>query len=302
MSKVAPPNQPLEQHSEQQMLLAGYILGDLSSEEALSFDQLIRADRQFVEAELAQLQQSLETVYGEEIAPPDSLKSRTLLAVTQSDTRFNTQVNAQANARPGSAFSSRLSPRQTEREIAAVDRRFSFPRWTALGGLGLATAGLIVAMGFQNYGLRRSLQAVQSAPAEQPATASLTFALAPVEGVPKSTQAGEPTGNIAGEIKVVVDPVKLTGLVETKDLPPLKADKVYALWAVVTEDAPVTKDSQNAILTAVLPVTAAGSQTQQIAVPSVFRDRALIKAVAITVEDAAAPQQHQASPLFIQKL
>lgn len=294
MSKVAPPNQPLEQHSEQQMLLAGYILGDLSSEEALSFDRLIKADRQFVEAELVQLQQSLETIYGEEIAPPDYLKNRTLLAVTQ--------ANAQANAQTGSVFSNRLSSRKTEREIAAVSRRLSFPRWTALGGLGLATAGLIVAMGFQNYGLRRSLQALQSAPTEQPVTETLTFALAPVEGAPKGTQSGETTGKIAGEIKIVVDPIKLTGFVETKNLPPLKADKVYALWAVVAEDAPVTKDSQNAILTAVLPVTVAGSETQQIAIPSVFRDRALIKAVAITVEDAAAPQRHQASPLFIQKL
>lgn len=294
MSKVAPPNPPLEQHSEQQMLLAGYILGDLSSEEALSFDRLIKADRQFVEAELVQLQQSVETIYGEEIAPPDYLKNRTLLAVTP--------ANAQANAQTGSVFSNRLSSRKTEREIAAVSRRLSFPRWTALGGLGLATAGLIVAMGFQNYGLRRSLQALQSAPTEQPVTETLTFALAPVEGAPKGTQAGETTGKIAGEIKIVVDPIKLTGFVETKNLPPLKADKVYALWAVVAEDAPVTKDSQNAILTAVLPVTVAGSETQQIAIPSVFRDRALVKAVAITVEDAAAPQRHQASPLFIQKL
>lgn len=302
MSKVAPPNQPLEQHSEQQMLLAGYILGDLSSEEALSFDRLIKADRQFVEAELVQLQQSLETIYGEEIAPPDYLKNRTLLAVTPANAQDNTQANTQANAQAGSVFSNRLSSRKTEREIAAVSRRLSFPRWTALGGLGLATAGLIVAMGFQNYGLRRSLQALQSAPTEQPVTETLTFALAPAEGAPKGTQAGETTGKIAGEIKIVVDPIKLTGFVETKNLPPLKADKVYALWAVVAEDAPVTKDSQNAILTAVLPVTVAGSETQQIAIPSVFRDRALIKAVAVTVEDAAAPQRHQASPLFIQKL
>ena len=290
MSKVAPPNQSLEQHSEQQMLIAGYILGDLSSEEALSFDQLTKADPQFVEAELAQLQQSLEAIYGEEIAPPDYLKSRTLLAVTQ--------ANIQANAQRGSVFSNRLSPRETEREIAAVSRRRSFTRWTALGGLGLATAGLIVAMGFQNYGLRRSLQALQSAPTDQAETESLTFALAPVEVTPEGTQAGETTG----EIKIVVDPIKLIGVVETKNLPPLKAGKVYALWTVVAEDAPVTKDSKNAILTAVLPVNTVGSETQQIVVPSVFRDRAFVKAVAITVEDAAAPQQHQDSPLFIQKL
>lgn len=295
MSKVAPPNPPPEQHSEQQLLIAGYILGDLSSEEALSFDQLIKADPHFVETELAQLQRSLEIVYGEEIAPPDHLKSRVLSAVAQSNAQFNAQSSPQSSAQSTSVLSNRLSLK--ERETAAVSRRFSFPRWI-VGGMGLATAGLIVAMGFQNYGLRRSLQALQSAPTEQPATESLTFALAPAEGAPKGTQAGETTG----EIKVVVDPIKLSGVVEAKNLPPLKADKVYALWTVVAEDAPVTKDSKNAILTAVLPVDANGSKTQQIVVPSVFRDRALIKAVAITVEDAVAPQQHQDSPLFIQKL
>ena len=294
MSKVAPPNQPLEQHSEQQMLIAGYILGDLSSEEALSFDQLIKADPHFVEAELAQLQQSLELVYGEETAPPGYLKSRTLSAVAQSNSQSSAQSSARSNsqfsARSANARSNRLSLKERERETATVGYRFSFPGWV-IGGIGLATVGLIVAMGLQNYGLRRSLQALQGAPTEQPAAESLTFALAPVEGV------------ASGEITVVVDPAKLSGVVKAKNLPPLEANKVYALWTVVAADAPVTKDSKNAILTAVLPANAASSEAQQIAVPDVFRDRALIQAVAVTIEDAAAPQQHQGSdPLFIQKL
>ena len=284
MSKVAPPNQPLEQHSEQQLLIAGYILGDLSSEEALSFDRIAKADPHFVESELAQLQQSLELMFGEETAPPDYLKSRTLAAV------------ARPRVQPASVPFSRLPvsgiAKETAKETADLKSGFSFPLW-AIGGLGLATAGLIVAMGFQNYGLRRSLLALQT-PTEQPITESLTFALAPVEGAPEGTQ--------AGEIKIVVYPTKLSGVVKTKNLPPLEAGKVYALWTVVAEDAPVTKDSQNAILTAVLPADAVGDEVQQIAVPSVFRDRAFIKAVAVTVEDAAAPQQHQDSPIFVQKL
>ncbi len=272
MSKVAPPNQPLEQHSEQHLLIAGYILGDLSAEEALSFDQLVKANPHFVESELAQLQQSLDLIYGEEIAPPDYLKSRTLAAV------------ARSHVQPTSVPFSRLPLRET----AALKRGFSFPRWV-IGGVGLATAGLIIAMGLQNYGLRRSLQALQT-PTEQPTTESLRFALAPVE----DTQ--------SGKITIVVDPTKLSAVVETQNLPPLEAGKVYALWTVVAEDAPVTKDSKNAILTAVLSADAEGDEVRQIAVPSVFRDRALIKAVAVTVEDAAAPQQHQDSPVFIQKL
>ncbi|MGB3299636.1 MAG: anti-sigma factor, partial [Phormidesmis sp.] len=150
-------------------------------------------------------------------------------------------------------------------------------------------AGLIVAMGFQNYGLRRSLQTIQIAQTKQPATESLTFSLAPAE-------AGQP-----GKVRIVVDPNKLSALVETTNLPTLETGKVYALWTVVADNAPVTKDSKNAILTAVLPGNVADNN-QEIAVPDVFRDRALIKAVAVTVEDASAPQQHQNSPIFIQKL
>lgn len=276
MSEVASPHQPSEQYSEQQLLIAGYILGDLSAEEARSLDQLMQANPSFVEGEIVQLQQSLERLYGEEVAPPNYLKGRLLSAFER------------PNAQPAN-----LSTQEPTRRRAAPSRHFSFPRFPqwVLAGFSVATAGLILAMGFQNYGLRRSLQTVQNAQTQQPATETLTFSLAPVEGKEQS-----------GEITVVVNPDKLNALVKTTDLPPLEAGKVYALWTVVAENAPVTKDSKNAILTAVLPENAAGSDVQQIAVPDVFRDRTLIKAVAVTVEDRAAPQQHQNSPIFIQKL
>ncbi|MGB3300554.1 MAG: hypothetical protein WBA76_20005, partial [Phormidesmis sp.] len=151
MSKIAPPHPPSAQYSEQQLLMAGYILGDLSAEEVHSFERLMQADPSFVEGELMQLQQSLERLYGEEIAPPAYLKGRLLSAVKQPAAK-------QQNAQPA-ASSAQASIRKT-----ALSRRFSFlqfpqfpqfPQW-ALAGFSVATAGLIVAMGFQNYGLRRS--------------------------------------------------------------------------------------------------------------------------------------------------
>jgi anti-sigma-K factor RskA len=282
MNKVAPSEQPPDNNSEQQLLMAAYVLGELSREEARSFEQLLQ-NKPELQAELTELQQSLELAYGTaEVMPPAHLKGQILSAVTCSA----------AESVTGSAPTfARRSP-------------MGLSRW-AIGGLSLAAAGLIAALGVQNYVLRQSLYALRDSPT-QPPTESLTFDLAPVEGVQ------------SGEIKVVVDPTQLTAVVKATNLPPLGADQVYALWTVVSEDAPVTADNQGAILTAVFTVDAAGNQVQNIAVPAVFQDLdaagnssgdtaptdsdSLIKAVAVTIEDAAAPQQHQASPLWIQQI
>lgn len=290
MNKVAPSEQPPENDSEQQLLMAAYVLGDLSAEEARSFEQLWQNQPE-LQYELTELQQSLEQLYGtQEVMPPAHLKGQILSAVTGSAAESVTDLAAESVA---------------ESAIESVRRSpIGFSRW-AIGGLSLAATGLITALGVQNYVLRQSLYVLRDSP-PQPPTESLTFDLAPVEGVQ------------SGKIKVVVDPTQLTAVVKATNLPPLAADQVYALWTVVSEDAPVTADNQGAILTAVFTVDDAGNQVKTIAVPGVFQNLdavgdasgdaaptdsdSLIKAVAVTVEDAAAPQQHQASPLWIQQI
>ena len=82
----------------------------------------------------------------------------------------------------------------------------------------------------------------------------------------------------------------------------MPADRVYALWTVTAADAPATKDDKNAILTAVFTVDEAGDQIEKIVLPGVFRDRSEVQAIAITVEDASAPQAHESSPILIYQL
>ncbi len=256
---------------EQQLLIAGYILGGLSRSEARLFEQLLVANPALWQ-EVAQLQRSLDLAYGTEVTPPPHLKTAVLTAANQS-----------ASQPAATAIANRPNRRRTQR----------LTRWAS--GLGAAAAALlIVALGVQNYTFRQALQATS---VQQPSSET-TFSLAPVESSQK------------GSVDLTVDPARAEAVLKAEGLAPLPADQVYALWTVVSENAPVTTDPKNAVLTAVFTVDSTGNQTQQIAVPSVFRgdqdaatpDFGLIEAIAVTIESAAAPQQHQSAPILIERL
>lgn len=263
---------------DKQLLIAGYVLGDLSQEEGQQLEQLLAADPH-LQTDLAQLQATVEVAYGAESSPPAHLKSSILAAVNQP---------AQQNDRTLSSPTRRQSSRRL-----TPSRPPSRPQWAmswAMSGLGVAAALLAVTLGVQNYTLRQALRARPPAPVAQSTPEPLTFTL-------------EATDNSqSGEVVLVVNPDQLSAELNAQGLPPLAADKVYALWTVVEENTPATTDQKNAILTAVFTVDEAGRQSEQITVPSVFGDQSSLKAVAVTIEDAAAPQQHQSAPLLIQRL
>lgn len=239
---------------DQQLLMAGYVLGDLSLEESQLLEQLLAANPH-LQTDLAVLQQSLEVTYSSEISPPTRLKSSVMAAVNP------------------------VSEREDNRRLT---------NWI-VGGLGIAAALLAAALGVQNYTLRQALQA-RPAQVAQSGTEPLTFAL-------KAEQ-----GSQSGEVALIVSPNESSAELRAQGLPPLAEGKVYVLWTVVRDGTPVTTDQKNAILTAVFSVDKAGRQSQQITVPDVYRDRSLLKAIAVTIEDAAAPQRHQSSPILIQRL
>lgn len=240
---------------EKQLLMAGYVLGDLSQKESQLLAQLL-AENPHLQTDLAVLQQSLEMTYGSEISPPARLKSAVMVAVN-------------------------TVPKRED------DRHFT--KWVT-SGLGIAAALLVAALGLQNYSLRQALQTRQLEPTAQSDTEPLTFAL-------KAEQ-----GSQSGEVALTVRPDESLAELRAQGLPPLAEGKVYVLWTVVRDDVPVTTDRKNAILTAVFTVDEAGRQSEQITVPGVYGDRSLLKAVAVTIEDAAAPQAHQADPILIQRL
>ncbi len=270
MSKVVIPE-------DQQLLMAGYVLGDLSLEESQLLEQLL-AENPYLRTDLAALQQSLEVTYGAAVSPPAHLKSAVMVAVNAvPEGEDNRIFVSQAADRP-----SHSSPRSF-----GINRRSK--QWI-LGGLGIAAAMVAAALGLQNYTLRQALQARQSTPTAQSETEPLTFML-------KAEQDSR-----SGEVALIVNPSESSAKLVAQGLPPLAEGKVYVLWTVVRDGVPVTTDRKNAILTAVFTVDEAGRQSEQITVPGVYRDRSLLTAIAVTIEDAAAPQAHQSDPILIQRL
>ncbi|MBW4484308.1 MAG: anti-sigma factor [Tildeniella torsiva UHER 1998/13D] len=159
-------------------------------------------------------------------------------------------------------------------------------RW---GGLwGAAAAALIAGLSLSNLLLWRTLQLER---ASQPETETLTIALGP------------PENDGPGQAQVVINPDTLAGSLTVENLPPLEPGSVYVLWTVVDPNATATVDQKNAILTTVFTVDEQGRVSQPIDLPPVYRrDRNLVRAVAITKESAAAPQEHLSTPLLIQPL
>lgn len=149
--------------------------------------------------------------------------------------------------------------------------------------LNVAAAVLIIALGFNNYRLWQLLQTSQAQ------VATLTYSL-------RATSTNQATATLA------VDPKTLNASLQVNGLPPLPEGKVYALWTVVEPNAPFTVDAKGAILTQAFTVNAQGNVEQKISVPPVFRSQTLVTKVAITVEDATAPQKHEGSPILITSL
>ena len=241
-----------------QLLIAGYVLGDLSAEEAAEFEQLL-AQNPAIATEVAQMQTALETAYAPaEVAPPAALRSQILAAAGAEE----------ATGQPLSLHRSRPGG-----------------NWRIL--LEVAAAALIVALGINNY---RLSQALQSSRAETEKYAALTLQL-------RATQA-----NSSATAQVVVDPRSLKGTITVQNLPPLPAGKVYVLWTVLEPAAPFTTDDKDAILTQAFEVDDRGSSVQAIVVPPAFRTREWVSKVAVTMEDARAPQKHVGKPIVLTNL
>ncbi len=139
---------------ELQLLIAGYVLGDLSSEEAAQFEQLL-AQSPAISAEVSQMQTALETVYAPaEVVPPPDLRSRILTTAQVDIPQSDHQID--------------LSKTRQRRSFRSV--------------LEVAAAIAIVVLGVNNYRLSRALQMSQT---ETQKYAALTYQL-------QATQANSP--------------------------------------------------------------------------------------------------------------
>ncbi len=237
--------------SEQlELLIAGYVLGDLNAEEVKEFEQLL-ANNSAIAQEVARMQQALEMSYAPpEISPPSYLRSQ-VIAAHQGKSRTSNRL---------SIFSIQI--------------------------MGSVAALLIVALGISNYRLWRNLQVIQ---AQIQPSELLTYSL-------------KAQNSSISSATVAVNPHQLEAKLNVENLPPLPTGKVYVLWTVLKQNAPFTTDNKNAILTEVFKVDTKGNVSKQITVPEAYRTKDLIAAIAVTMEDAAAPQKHAGAPILIAKL
>lgn len=243
---------------ELQLMIAGYVLGDLEPEEAARFEQLL-AQEPAIAATVAQMQRALELSYAPpEVSPPAHVRSSLLARFEQPRPEW------EAGSRP------------------RIPRRLP---WR--GMVEAAAAALILVLGWNNYRLWQTLQA--SSPEPNPST-PLTYVL---NATQTSSQASA---------TVTVDPTTLEATLSVKNLPPPPAGKVYVLWTVVEPSAPFTTDEKSAILTETFQVDDRGNFSQTIVVPKAFRTQDWVTKVAVTLEDASAPQKHTGSPIMITNL
>ncbi|MEY4517759.1 MAG: hypothetical protein RLZZ499_358 [Cyanobacteriota bacterium] len=244
----------------EQLLVSGYVLGNLSPAEALLFEEMLAENSHLIE-QIVAMQQALDLVYNPpEVSPPNSLRERILTAAN--------------------------SP-QIEPTIAKPLSNIKATTPTRLPRIFGAIALLIIALlSIANYRLWRSVQTADLAKDIVTVTNQRTYLLLGKD-LPKTIQA-----------KLVINPNQLNATLIANNLPPLPPEKAYALWTVVGKDIPYTTDEKGAILTAVFQVNKAGDFTQEITVPQPHLKPRTIKKIALTVEDISAPQNHTGS-IFI---
>lgn len=243
----------------EELLIAGYVLGDLSSAEAMLFEEILDNNPD-VAQKVIELQQALEeTYFPAEVAPPPALKEKML--ATANDLICNSTQVA-----------------ETPNFLTKWNQKLS---WVKV--LGTMSAILILGLTFTNYLFWQKLQRASLSTSESTKLAYL------LQGIDSATKA---------EAELIVNPHNLEAELTVSNLSPLPEGKVYALWTVVEKDAPFTTDSKGAILTEVFYVNSQGEVSQKITVPRVHRDNQQIQKMAITIENESAPQAHTGSVLM----
>jgi anti-sigma-K factor RskA len=159
--------------------------------------------------------------------------------------------------------------------------------WVAIGGA--VAAALIAILGLNNYRLWKSLQMARAELSQLDADqATLTYSLTSREASSRAT------------VLLVLNPQTLEAQLTAENLPMLPPEKVYALWTLPEKTVPVTTDMKGAILTGVFRVNAQQVGSAIFTVPAVYRNPEQIVKVAVTVEDAIAPQRHTGSIVLSQ--
>lgn len=237
-------------------LLAGYVLNDLTEAETAQVQSWLAHDPE-VAAELAALEASWQAI-PEGLppqSPPPPLRDRVLTAVSA----------------PSVSPAPAIAPAPPLRRPARPGR------WAWLGGLGwAATAVALIVVVVENQRLKQALIQSEAVVASFSQPNNRLYTLAGTEAQPQASG------------RLIVDPEAATALIFTEDLPPLKADQEYRLWAIA-DQAPLFCGQFN---------PDADAFTEQWQLPTVACGAADVKML-ITAESADAPPI-PAGPLVLQ--
>lgn len=216
----------------QQLLISGYVLGNLSPAEALLFEEIL-TENPDLRSQVTAMQQAVELAYpSHELAPPPGLRDRIL---------------ATANSQSAKSELAKSTP-VNKTEVGT--RSKSQISWSKI--IGAIAIGIIATLGITNY---RLWQTVQTTKTINPQSDRLTYLLGGADPVENA------------KAKLIVNQDRLNATLTVTNLPPLLPNQVYALWTVVGNDVPYTTDEKGAILTAVFQVNESGNLTKEIAVP-----------------------------------
>lgn len=181
-----------------QQLAAGYVVGELTPEEALEFQQML-AENPSLPLEVEQLQQVLdEVLYGlNAVEPPQHLRAAILSNLKDAETK---NLFASSQRPPVRVFPYSLS-------------------WGKI--IGSVAALLILYLGIDNYHLRQEKQIADNLKTLLQQKATRLF---PLRGVNVAKTA---SGSF------VLNLEQQTGVIAIQNVPPPPVGSVYRLWAVV---------------------------------------------------------------------
>jgi hypothetical protein len=229
-------------------LLAGYVLGDLSSEDMIAMQQYLDQNPQAM-AEIEELKTTLALLpLGlSDVPVPEDIKTAIFAAVEDRSSIASSRTNSDQDQAQNLAQSPAQSPaqslaqNQTDRSKQATSQRspIRIP-WSAM--TTAIAAAIAVGLGLQSHGLQQEMAATRQELAnlrqsqEKIAKTDDRYRdVVALMGQPNSrtlTMSGTgTTAQASGQVMIL--PQQNRALLVVKNMPPPPSGKVYHLWAIV---------------------------------------------------------------------
>ncbi|MEM6754875.1 MAG: anti-sigma factor [Cyanobacteria bacterium P01_C01_bin.38] len=244
--------QPSELPSNWEALITGYVLSDLTPEEAALVKQYLETYPELAsEVESLQATLALFPLSLPETKPPERLRSQILQAAAK-DLSTTAQTNIQTSP---------SSPPLPPLPLSPLPLSSSPKPWLKIAGI--AAVGIIASLGFLNYRLHQKLAKVETDLSNYRLQAELSKTQQELSRYQETLSVLKQPNNrlltlksitpdISSSGSLVIAPNSEAAILTLKNLPDLSGDKVYRLWAFVDgkkiKCAKFNPDSQGKVL------------------------------------------------------